>query len=108
MGKVNKRAKACDISQRVKKSVWERDQGLCVLCCRPGAPNAHFISRAHGGLGIEENVVTLCLRCHDTYDHGDRQTREYLKGRLRGYLAHIYPDWDETELIYRKARAVSP
>lgn len=24
-------------------------------------PNAHYIARAQGGLGIEENIVTLCL-----------------------------------------------
>lgn len=53
----SKRSKATDIPQKVKQAVWERDGGRCVVCgcCRNVMPNAHFISRSKGGLGIEEN-----------------------------------------------------
>ena len=79
----SKQAKACDIPARVKREVWERDQGRCVLCGASvnTAPNAHYISRAHGGLGIPENIVTLCTgfgpgSCHDRYDNGTKEERE--------------------------------
>ena len=53
---MNKRTKALAISPAVKRRVLERDKGACVLCGRPGDPVCHFISRAQGGLGIEENI----------------------------------------------------
>ena len=38
-----------------------------------GEPNMHYISRAQGGLGIEENVVTGCQECHHEYDNGAKR-----------------------------------
>ena len=64
----SKRAKACDISKKVKDRVWERDGGRCIICGSPYAmPNSHYIRRSQGGLGIEENIVTMCLCCHNMY-----------------------------------------
>lgn len=99
---MSKRSKACDIPQKVKDKVWERDDHKCVLCDNPNAmPNAHYIRRAQGGLGIEENVVTLCLKCHDEYDNGNmRAAHGY---RIQWYLKSIYGDnWNEKNLIYKK------
>ncbi len=51
---MSKRSKACDISPKVKKKVWERDNHCCIICGSPYAmPNAHYIARSQGGLGIE-------------------------------------------------------
>lgn len=100
MGFKSKRSQKCDIAPKVKKIVAERDEGLCVICKRPGLPNAHYISRAHGGLGIEQNIVTLCLVCHDCYDNG--VFRENFKDAIRGYLEEHYENWDESKLVYRK------
>lgn len=66
----SKRSKACDIPGKVKETVFERDKGCCIVCGRPGFPNAHYLSRARGGLGIEQNIVTLCPDCHFEYDNG--------------------------------------
>ena len=103
------RTKATDISARVKKIVWERDSGRCVVCgsCRNVMPNAHYIPRSSGGLGIEQNIVTLCTsltpnRCHDRFDFGTRAEREAIRTKIRAYLKSIYPDWDEKNLIYRR------
>ena len=98
----SKRAKALQPSDGVKRRVWERDGGWCVWCGQPGNPEAHFISRHNSGLGIEENMLTLCRECHDEYDHGDRATREEMKIFFRKYLKSRYPDWDENKLTYRK------
>jgi predicted CXXCH cytochrome family protein len=97
----SRRAKACDIPQSVKMRVWERDGGRCIICGNPhAAPNAHYIRRSQGGLGIEENIVTLCLECHEEYDNGSKR-KEYGE-KIRKYLKDHYPGWDESKLIYRK------
>ena len=98
----SRRAKALAISPETKKKVLARDQGICVWCGRWGLPEAHFISRKRGGLGIEQNILTLCRICHDRYDHGDANDRWNMRLRFREYLQEKYPDWDENKLIYRK------
>lgn len=97
---MNKRTKALQIPPKVKRIVYERDGGRCVLCGAPGDPVAHYISRAQGGLGIEENVVTLCYGCHRAYDQGPY--RKAIQVQMRAYLKGRYPGWDENNLIYRK------
>lgn len=102
MGK-SRRTKALDISQRVKKRVWERDEYCCIICGNPHAmPNSHYIRRSQGGLGIEENVATMCINCHNEYDNGSGKYYEAIKESFRDYLMSIYPDWDEEKLVYRK------
>lgn len=102
MGKLmNKRTKACDISQKVKNKVWKRDNECCILCGSPYArPNAHFISRSHSGLGIEKNIVTLCSNCHRRYDQTTE--RENIRVYIRNYLKEKYKDWNEEDLVYKK------
>lgn len=104
-----KRSKATDIPMSVKKKVWERDEGCCVVCGNSYnvMPNAHYISRQHGGLGIEQNVVTLCTeltpnKCHRRYDFGTKEEHEKIKRIIRDYLKSKYPNWKEEDLVYRK------
>lgn len=105
----SKRSKATDISPKVKQAVWERDGGRCVICGNTHnvMPNAHFIPRSQGGLGIEENIVTLCTnltdnQCHYKYDFGSKDEREAIGGRIEDYLKSKYPNWDKEKLIYRR------
>lgn len=98
----SKRAKALSIPSSVKHIVYERDRGLCVYCRKPGLPEAHYIPRSKGGLGIPENVLTLCRPCHDKYDNGRIEVREGMREYFQEYLQSIYPNWNEDELIYRK------
>ena len=105
------RTKSVGITIRVKEEVAERDSfdgcPCCVLCGLP-APlynrlafsNAHYISRAHGGLGVEENILTLCPKCHHRYDH--TTDRAILKPFFGRYLKERYPEWDESKLVYQK------
>lgn len=97
---MNKRTKALSISKATKNAVWDRDGGCCIICGKNGFPDAHYISRAHGGLGIEENVVTLCRSCHRAYDQ--TVERESYGRIIRAYLEDCYPDWNEDNLIYKK------
>lgn len=100
----SKRARACDISQKVKAAVWERDGGCCVICGRhdTAAPNAHYIRRSRGGLGIAENIVTLCAECHRRQDNGTGEQQRLYNAAIRAYLQGIYPGWDESKLVYSK------
>lgn len=105
----SKRAKATDIPPAVKKRVFERDNGCCVVCGNGFnvMPNAHFIPRSKGGLGIEENIVTLCTeltpnKCHRRFDFGTAEERKRIGETIELYLKSQYPDWDKENLVYRK------
>ena len=98
---MTKRTKALAISKEVKARVWERDHGYCIICGTADAsPNAHYIARSQGGLGIEENIVTLCTRCHYEFDFGKKRVEYSLY--IRDYLMSKYPYWNDDNLIYRK------
>lgn len=95
------RSKACDIPQRVKSEVWERDKHRCVVCGSPYAmPNAHFRSRANSGMGVAKNIVTLCFKCHYNYDQTPK--RQQYKTFIENYLKSKYIDWSEDDIIYKK------
>lgn len=97
---MHKQTKAVAISPEVKSAVHARD-GKCVLCGSIfGIPNAHYIPRSRGGLGIEQNIVELCPTCHYRYDN--TPDRPVIKEILRRYLQSKYQNWSEEKLIYRK------
>lgn len=96
----SKLAKVCNISRKVKEIVYNRDGGVCIVCgSNQGIPNAHFISRAHQGKGIEQNIVTLCPKCHHLYDNS-KYRKEYYE-RIKAYLLKCYPDLDIESLRYK-------
>lgn len=100
---MHKRTKACMIPKKVKEKVIERDDHKCVLCGRHAPIDwacAHFIARSHGGLGTEQNIVTLCPECHRRYDQTSE--RENIRATLQGYLLSKYEEIDLADLIYRK------
>lgn len=100
----SRRSKACDISMKVKEKVFARDGGRCVICGNAYnvMPNAHYISRAKGGLGIEQNIFTACtnltnLKCHSRFD-------DYGIGKekvIANFKKH-YENWNEEDLYYKK------
>ena len=98
----SKRAKATQISTKTKRIVYERDNGICVVCGRQGLPEAHYIPRSAGGLGIEQNIVCLCRDCHNKFDFGDGETCRLMGETIKAYLQSKYPDWNEDDLVYRK------
>ena len=101
----SKQAKAHAITYETKIKVFARDEGRCVWCGRTGPyvmPEAHFTARSKGGMGIPENILTLCRPCHNRYDNGDRVDRERMRAYFREYLKASYPGWDEEKLIYRR------
>ena len=96
-----RRSKATDIPQRVKETVWERDGHRCIFCGDLYAmPNAHYIPRSKGGLGIEQNIVTACVVCHDKMDHTTERPLFLLSAKR--YLQAKYKNWNEENLVYKK------
>lgn len=106
-----KRTDALGIPRRVKEAVAARDSvagyPCCILCGRPAPTDyplafscAHYISRAQGGLGIEENILTLCWDCHRNYDNS--YWREKLRPILARHLRERYEGWNEENLTYKK------
>ena len=104
------RSKSTDISQSVKQKVWERDQGRCVICGNSYnvMPNAHILSRAKGGLGVETNIVTLCTlmttnKCHHRFDNGTKQEHETMMKIITKYMRSIYgKNWNLDDQKYKK------
>lgn len=105
----SKRSKATDISKTTKIVVWERDKGRCVVCGNTYnvMPNAHFIARSKSGLGIEQNIVTLCTnltenKCHYKYDFGTKEEQSLCREIIKKHLEACYKNWNEKNLIYKK------
>ena len=106
---LRKDTKARDFDLNTKLAISLRDSidgwPCCVFCGAP-APfqiawsNAHYISRAQGGMGIEQNGLTLCPACHRRYDQSTE--RKKMRAFFREYLIGVYPEWNEDNLIYRK------
>ena len=96
----HKETKATSISPKVKNKVKARDGGRCIICGAPGLPNAHYIRRSQGGLGIEENIVTLCPKCHHDYDNGFK--RRAIGDYIAEYLDKWYPDFPNRKRVHNK------
>ena len=101
----SKRTKALEIPIAVKRKVYERDGHKCVFCgryCDVSNACCHFIPRSSGGLGIEENILTLCADCHRRYDQSEHRTA--MRKGFKMYLSEVYTDWSEDKLIYDRWR----
>ena len=96
------RSKATDISNKVRENVEKRDGGRCIICGKPGQGNSHFIRRSQGGLGVEENIGTMCPECHHIYDNGHGFERQVITELFEMYLQEQYPNWNRNDLIYSK------
>lgn len=97
---MHRRTRACAISRETRKRVEDRDGRCCIFCGKPGRGEAHVIPRSHGGLGVEQNIVTVCRICH--YNMDDTISRPFYLELARQYLTQRYPGWDPNKLIYKK------
>ena len=99
----SKLAKATSISKEVKQKVWERDKFSCIYCHRRvpvECANSHFIKRSQLGLGIEQNIVTACPKCHFKYDFG--VNNQDMINYTRNYLTSLYGALKREKLVYHK------
>ena len=96
--------KATDIPYDVKITVAIRDNGKCINCNNKkgiGKPNAHFIARQFGGLGIEENILDLCDTCHKEFDNSTGNKKMLLEQKYEAYLRSKYTYWNKEMLVLR-------
>ena len=103
---MHRRTKATNIPQDVKRAVYKRDRERCVLCggwVTPECANAHVINRSQGGLGVEQNIITACWRCHNEMDNGKSGTE--LRKKAVEYLKSKYDGWTRESVTYRKGEA---
>lgn len=98
----SQRTRACEISPEVRGIVEKRDGYCCIFCGAPGRGEAHFVNRSQGGLGIPENIITICRFCHNQMDNG--MASKLYRIKAEEYLKAHYPDWDVSKLVYNKWR----
>ena len=112
---MHRQTKYTAIPARVKAAVALRDSAhgpaTCIICGAPGSPCCHVVRRSQGGMGVEENVVTLCGPCHYAFDEGmgmkrlkslGFESREDIRDYIIGYLKGFYQDWTEDSVKYKK------
>ena len=89
----------------VKRNVYRRDGGCCIFCGRPVSvyhANSHVISRAYGGLGIEQNIMTNCIECHRLYDQSIQ--RKKMQEIAIKHMIRIYGEFDKENLVFKKGK----
>lgn len=83
--RVKKRKERGRIKPETYRKVFERDNGQCVLCGRADSLQCHHhVYRSQLGEGTENNLVMLCIRCHELA-HSSKATRE----RIGEYLQKV-------------------
>ena len=71
--------------RRMVSDAWERDNGVCVNCGRPGCDVHHIIRRSVDLKTWQpRNLITLCRDCHD------RAHSAYARGLLLETMAERY------------------
>lgn len=95
----SKRSQATDIPKSVKDKVWQRDEHRCIFCGSSQArPESHIIPRSSGGIGVEQNIITVCRRCHTLMDQSTK--REKMVKSAMHYIENIYGNIDWSDYIY--------
>lgn len=83
---MTKRSQWCEFDKDTRKYINKRDNNKCLICNNKGALQiAHiFLSRAHGGRGVKENGVLLCIKHHQILDNyiGNQESE---KDRIQHY-----------------------
>lgn len=112
---MHKQTKYTAIPASVKKAVALRDSvngpATCIICGAPGGPHCHIVRRSQGGMGVEQNIVTLCGPCHYAFDEGigllrlkplGLNTRADVLRYITDYIKGFYPDWTPESVTYGK------
>ena len=98
------RTKATDITPKVRAIAMRRDNHRCIYCGTTYMLQlAHvFVNRSHSGLGVEQNLVTLCIEHHMSLDNGKIEKSKPIRDVAEFYLRHHYGEIDIESLKFRK------
>lgn len=85
------------ISSDRRRKVYRRDGWRCALCDDPRHLQIHHaVKRSQGGSDEEQNLITLCPRCHalahGTDLDGIGKTEEEMEQAIVEYLADRYAE----------------
>ncbi|MBG9944654.1 HNH endonuclease [Brevibacillus formosus] len=85
-----KRKEQGRIKPQTYSKVFERDNGQCILCGRGDSLQCHHSTyRSQGGKGTEDNLVMLCVSCHEL-----AHSSKVVRYRIGEYLRNLYPKHD--------------
>ena len=110
---MKERTKKLQFSAKARQAIADRD-GWCIFCqigyklpkySLPGTDIMHIVSRAQGGLGIEQNGVLGCRYHHHMLDNGSTGDRAAMMEYIEKYMKRFYPDWNREDLYYKKGGA---
>ena len=66
--------------RKQQEKVFTRDNGLCRVCGKKAHHTHHIIYRSHQGNDSEQNLISLCSRCHRNAHHSEKEWRDKLIG----------------------------
>lgn len=72
-------------SKREYHKASVRDKHSCILCNNKYIHRHHVIYRSHFGADIEQNIVCLCVRCHQLAHHDQNKYQAIFLEYLQGY-----------------------
>jgi 5-methylcytosine-specific restriction endonuclease McrA len=98
------RTKATSVNPKVRETILERDNNQCVSCgSRSNLTMAHvFVNRSHGGMGVKENLATLCIKCHHELDNGKKHEQDYQRAAVQFYMIEKYGMPELKKITYNK------
>jgi len=99
MRKKSKRSLATKITIDVRMDVKVRDNGKCTICgTMENIQIHHFVPRSLGGMGITNNLISLCQFHHKQLHDGNGYILEHVKQ----YMKDLYPNVNNNERKYNK------
>ena len=104
------RSKVIEISQKTRRKVMERQDGLSITgrSLGNGVNYHHIVSKGSEGVGYEFNVIALTPDEHIEYHRGSSILTEH-KGKLNrkefdqfidDYMKQIYSNWSRDKCKY--------
>jgi hypothetical protein len=78
--------KGSPFPESVKLEARRRAFFRCCYCHdRPGDQVHHLLAQEHGGLGVIENAILLCVQCHADYGHRPEKRLQLQQARDHWY-----------------------
>lgn len=89
------RRKRNNFSQKVRKDIYNRDDGKCQQCGDVGTEIHHVKYRSQGGRGVTTNGLLLCSDCHRIVHQDRNLTLDWQRHFESMYGKDYYKDeWD--------------